>query len=530
MPTPPDLSTNDRLRGLPERARQLAQRAQACIERGDPLQAAALLDEVLAHSAAHPELLRLRGLADHFQGRFAEAAARLREAARAWSADGLIESNLGAALAQGGDIDAALRSFKRATESDPTLIDAWFNLGRALELRAEAAGAHAAFSAVLELDPRHRAARILRAEASKTLGRIDESEAELRAVLKDDPGSVPAWVALSNLKSFRADADDLRALAALHAHGALTPAQRIDIGFAYASQLETAGNYARAFEVFAESNAAKRRTLRWDSAAIGKLVDDILAAFASPQAQTQDASRGSGIVFLVGMPRSGSTLAEQIIAAHPEASAGAETGLVAQVLQHESKRRGTRFPHWVKDASDDDWIRLGEDYLARIAALKGDARVFTDKTLTNWQTLGALRRMLPGARIVQCRRDALETAWSCYKHNFARDQLYSYDIDELAAFFRDQARAMDAWKARHPDWIHEHRYEALIAEPESSVRALLAHCGLSFDAVCLDFHAVERDVRTASAAQVRRPLDKDTAVAKRYGTLLDPLRRALGDL
>ena len=227
------------------------------------------------------------------------------------------------------------------------------------------------------------------------------------------------------------------------------------------------------------------------------------------------------------MPRSGSTLAEQIIAAHPSAKAGGETGLIAQILQAESSRRRVRFPYWVVDATDADWSRLGDSYLARIEEAKGDAALFTDKTLTNWQTLGAIRRMLPGSHIVHCLRDPLETAWSCYKHNFSADQLYSYDFAELAAFFADSQRAMGAWTERHPGWIHRHRHEDLLANPESATRALLAATGLPFHPACLRFHEAEGEVRTASAAQVRAPLSADMSIAVRYGALLDPLRDAL---
>ena len=368
-------------------------------------------------------------------------------------------------------------------------------------------------------------ARILRAEAAKTLGRIVEAEDELRAVLREDPDSVAAWVALANLKSFRADADDLHGLRRLYSNPALAPTQRIDIGFAYASALEAAGDYKHAFEVFSAANTAKRATLRWDARAVSALVDDILAAF--PRVDAVDSNRGSGIAFLVGMPRSGSTLAEQIIGAHPSATAGGETGFVAEILQAESSRRGVRFPNWVDKATDADWLRLGNAYLARIENAIGDAVLFTDKTLTNWQTLGAIRRMLPGAHIVHCLRDPLETAWSCYKHNFSADQLYSYDFAELAAFFADSLRAMAAWTERHPGWIHRHRHEDLLADPESVTRALLSACGLSFDTACLRFHEAKGEVRTSSAAQVRAPLRADASIAVRYGSLLDPLRDAL---
>jgi tetratricopeptide (TPR) repeat protein len=516
----------DRLTGLTPRVQRLALGCQHWLERGDLTRATSLLDEAIGESPSHPELLRLCGLTELSQGRHANAVALLRKAASAWPQDGLIESNLGAALAQRGDIDAAVRAFRRATELDPMLIEAWFNLGRALELCHDTEGAHAAFSAVLELDPAHRPARILRAETLKTLGQLAEAETEVRSVLREDPHSVPAWVALINLKSFRAAANDLRGLERVYSAESLTPVQRIDIGFAYASVLEASGLYAEALAVFDAANAAKRKTLRWDAVAVSALVDDILAAFASPD-PAADEKRGTCVVFLVGMPRSGSTLAEQILAAHPAVTAGGETGWLAQILQAESQRRGMRFPYWVTKASPDDWKRLGDEYLARASALRRDATTFTDKTLTNWQTLGAIRRMLPGARIVHCLRDPLETAWSCYKHNFASDQLYSYEIGELAAFFRDATRAMHLWNAQCPRWIYAHRHETLIADPQAATIALLDHCGLAFDPACLRFHEVEREVRTASAAQVRAPLRADTSVAWRYGKLLDPLRAAL---
>jgi len=268
--------------------------------------------------------------------------------------------------------------------------------------------------------------------------------------------------------------------------------------------------------------------LRWDAAAVSALVDAILAAFAQPPPAAPDA-RGADVIFLVGLPRSGSTLAEQILAAHPRVAGGGETNLLAKVLQDESTRRGQRFPAWVGMADAADWARLGDDYLARIASLRRAGALFTDKTLPNWQVLGALARMLPGARIVHCVRDPLETCWSCWKHNFGEAQFFAYDFAELAAFHRDSLRAMAHWRTQAPASIHTLVHEALLDAPEAGARALLAHCGLAFDPACLRFHEVERNVHTASAAQVRRPLRRDTAVTAGYGELLDPLRLLLRD-
>lgn len=508
-------------------AAALAGTAQRAIERGAWDEAVQPLNGALALQPGHPHLLRLSGLLEQGRGNVANAVALFAHLQRSFPRDAALANHLGAALALAGRMDAAIEAFRRALELDPTLLDAAYNLGRALDLRGDAGAACAAFEHALRIDPRHRPARVLRAESLKKLGRLAEAGQELRAVLGEDPRSVSAWVALASLRAFAPDGADLAAVGRLHADPRLDEAQRIDLGFAYGSMLEAAERYAEAFDAVHAANAAKRRRVRWDAAAVSALVDDILAAFATVTEPDAEPSRGQGAIFLVGMPRSGSTLAEQILAAHPAVAGGGEREDVVHVLQQESARRGRRFPTWVAEADPADWRRLGEEYLQRSAAWRGDRAHFTDKTLTNWQTLGAIARMLPGARIVHCVRDPLETLWSCYKHHFGEAQFFTYDPDELGAFFRDCARAMRTWSARHPDWIHLHDHEALLAQPEARTRALLDACGLGFDPACLRFHEARREVHTASAAQVRRPLQRHVPLAERYGTLLDPLRRAL---
>ncbi|HEY6939832.1 tetratricopeptide repeat-containing sulfotransferase family protein [Dokdonella sp.] len=520
-----DASIDDgRERGLPATAVRLARAATAAIIEGRAAHAERLLEDALHLAPGHAELQRLRGVALNQLGRSAEAVALLRGVAGQRPHDGLVVANLGSALAQDGDLDAAEQAFRRASELDPGLLDPWLNLARVLELRGDVAGACAAYDAAIEVDPRRAATRILRADALRTLGRLDEAEAELRALLDDEAAAPSAWIGLFNLKAIRAGSGDGAALARAYASGRGTPAQRIALGFAWANALEAEQRHAEAFAVLAEANAARRRDIRWSAPAASALVDAILLAFAAPPPSD---GRGGDLVFLVGMPRSGSTLAEQILAAHPKVAAGGETNLVARVLQEESMRRGIRFPHWVGDATADDWRRLGDGYLARIAPARGEGAAFTDKTLPNWQVLGAILRMFPGARIVHCVRDALETCWSCWKHNFGEGQYFAYDLAELAAFHRDSERAMAHWRAQAPASIHALVHEALLDAPEAAVRALLAHCGLAFDPACLRFHEAGRNVHTTSAAQVRRPLRRDTAVAAGYGALLDPLRLLL---
>jgi hypothetical protein len=278
--------------------------------------------------------------------------------------------------------------------------------------------------------------------------------------------------------------------------------------------------------VLVAANTTWRRRQHWDGAKMSQHVRATTAAFEATPSRDGD-DRGAGLVFIVGLPRTGSSIVEQILAAHPDVAAGGERLDVPTIIREESERRERDFPGWVAEAGDDDWARLGRSYLERIDAQRGGRRVFTDKGLLNWIYLGALRRMLPGARFVDCRRDPLETCIACYRQMFARELGFTYDIDDLARFWHDYDEAMRDWRARHGDVILEVSHERLTAEPEPQIRRLLEFCTLPFDERSLRFHESARSVRTLSADQVREPLRANTARAHLYGARLDRLRALL---
>ncbi|HEY6894847.1 MAG TPA: sulfotransferase, partial [Rhodanobacteraceae bacterium] len=251
--------------------------------------------------------------------------------------------------------------------------------------------------------------------------------------------------------------------------------------------------------------------------------------FEAPPATAGDAARGSEVVFVISLPRAGSTLVEQILSAHPDVEGAGEINDLALVIEAESARRGEPYPAWIAKATPDDWQRLGAQYLERTARWRTARRVHVDKAVFNWAFVGAIAAMLPGARIVNVRRDPIETGWSCFKQSFARgQQVFSYALADVGAYWVDYDRLMFFWHARFPRRIYDLSYEALVAAPEPEIRRLLDFAGLPFSASCLKFHKSDRVVRTASAAQVRQPMRADTARASNYGALLDPLRRALG--
>jgi len=216
-------------------------------------------------------------------------------------------------------------------------------------------------------------------------------------------------------------------------------------------------------------------------------------------------------------------LFEQILAAHPDVEGASELPDLGIVLQQESQRRGMPYPQWVPQASAQDWQRLGQAYLQRTARWRKHRPRMTDKQPDNWKHAGILRAMLPGATVIETRRDPLETAWSCFKQQFYSQPHFANTLADIATYMQRCQCAMERFRERDPARIHLHHYEALLDTPEPQIRALLAHCGLAFDPVCLAFHQSPRSVRTASAAQVRQPLRATAARALAYGALLNPL-------
>jgi len=481
----------------------------------------------LAIAPDHPEALRVLGLVLNARGSHAQAIEVFRRALAISPADAPLHADLADAFRASGDAATALAVLQQACERAPASAAAWFHFGRH---RMDALQANAAIEPLrraVALAPAFAPAHTLLADALADAGDIAEAAAHFRDALRLSPSYGKAWWGLSNLKTVGFDADELQCLEAL-ARADLTELDRVLIGFALGKGLEDAERFPEAFATLVEANARVRQRNGWDARAFTARVDATLAAFASRVATAADATFGNEAIFVVSLPRSGSTLAEQILAAHPLVEGASELGDLAAVIQAESARRRRRFPEWVGEATPDEWAEMGRAYLDRTARWRSTRPRFTDKMPNNWLFVGAIAAMLPGAHIVNCRRDPVETCWSCFKQYTPYSQDFTYDLADLAAFWRDYDRASRQWLANQPERVRDHVYEALIADPDTEIRALLAFCDLPFDPACLDFAAQKRSVRTASAAQVRQPLRPDTARAERYGALLDPLRRALG--
>lgn len=473
------------------------------------------------------EVNRMMGVVCQIRGDHAKAVEFLREALAGNPDNATTHMNLGSALYEAGATEDALTSLRRACDLAPGAAAGWYNLGKALKLQFQYEASCVALRQALAIDPRHVLTRLCLADAQTGLGDIAGAIHNYREVLRQQPAQAQAWFSLANLKTAKFDAGDVTGLQRALRQSGTSADALVSLRFALAKAHEDQGDYAAAFESLQQANALKRRSAPWDGAAEHARVEAVMAAFARPL-PAADPAFGSEVIFIVGLPRSGTTLTEQILASHPDVEGANEITDLPQVIEDESRRRGKPFQQWVPEATAEDWSRLGRDYLARTERWRRERPRFTDKNLVTWQLVGAIRAMLPGARVINSHRDPLETCFACYRQLFSNGAHFSYDLADMANHYRDYECLTRHWLAIHPQHILDYPYEALLADPETRIRQLLAFCDLAFDEACLTPHLAARTVRsTASAAQVRQPLRAPVSYSARYADELAPLCSSL---
>lgn len=508
--------------------RQLLADAGRALNQGRPDLAEPALQRVLAEAPALVDAQVLYGIACLMRGNSVKATTFLRKAAQQRPNDATIQMSLGSALHDSGATEEALTHLRRACDLAPERASSWYNLGKALKQQQRLDDASTALHRALSLDERHVLARMSLADISTMQGDIAKAVAEYRKVLRQQPHQAEAWHALANLKTEPLTPRDLRQISeAMHDPG-IQDETRIALGFSLFRALEDQSDYASAFEALSDANASKRRLVTWDAAAERARTDAIMDAFRLPLPAALDPTQGQDVILIVSLPRSGSTLIEHILASHPLVEGANEIPDLPQVIEDESRRRGQPFPQWAVTATAQDWSRLGRDYLSRTTRWREKRPRFTDKGLLNWPLIGAARSMLPGAKIINCHRDPLETSFACYRQLFRHGMHFSYDLDEMADYYLDYQRLSAFWQTRYPGQVLDFSYEALLREPELQIHRLLAFCQLPFDPACLTPHQTKREVlSTASAAQVRQPIRSNTAHSAPYLGLLRPLRERL---
>ena len=406
--------------------------------------------------------------------------------------DGVGHYNLKAAtLGRLGDFDEAIRLYEAVLHKAPLQPRVWLSYGHML----------------------------------KTVGRQSDGVAAYRKAIELKPTLGEAWWSLANLKTVKFGEADIAAMTAALDEPGLSEPDRFHLDFALGKAMHDAGRPEEAFRHYSAANALRRKFHPFDVGKIAATVERSIVTFTA-----EALGRGGGCaapdpIFVVGMPRAGSTLVEQILASHSQVEGTSELPDLPTIA-----RERRPYPDYVPDLSDDERRGLGEKYLARAAVQRRtDRPLFTDKLPNNWLFVPFILTILPNAKIIDARRHPLGCCLSNFRQHFARGQDFTYDLDDLGRYYANYVKLMAHVDAVAPGRVHRVIYERMVDDTEAEVRALLAHCGLEFEPACLAFHETERAVRTASSEQVRRPIYRDaTEEWRAYEPFLGPLKEALG--
>jgi tetratricopeptide (TPR) repeat protein len=432
-------------------------------------------------------------------------------------------------LKKGGLLDEALRCARQALALAPNDASVHNAMGHALQAVDLHDEALEHFNQAVALPGSvTEEAMIARAGLLLESGRKEEAAVAFDQALTAFPQSIRALVGRSDSKTFKPDDADIVAMeAGLVREEGLLLADKLTTHFALGKAYLDTGDSVRAFHHLDTGNRLKRSTFTFDSHAAQQWMQNIAGLFTD---EFQSARQGMGAasslpVFIVGMPRSGTTLVEQILASHPQVQGAGELSSLRLAVESQGV-----FPQNLVNCSAQDLARIGHDYLERIKPLADGQDRLVDKMPGNFVYAGLIPLILPGARIIHCRRDPVDTCLSCYSKQFGGEQLFTYDQAELGQFYRDYEVLMSHWRQLLPaESFIEVDYESVLDDLEGQAKRLIDFIDLPWDEACLDFHKTQRVVRTASVNQVRKPLYKTSKGRWRaHAAQLEPLLAALG--
>ena len=460
-------------------------------------------------------------------GRYKDAETLLRRAVELSPAFTAARANLAIVLYRQNRPVEAIDELNRVMEDQPD------HIGHA-NLKAAALGriggfdeAIALYDAVLAKAPDQPRVWMSYGHMLKTVGRQADGIAAYRRAIALMPELGEAWWSLANLKTVRFDDADIAAMQTALARTDISDEDRFHLDFALGKAFEDARRADRSFAHYAAGNALRRTKIVYDADETERFVDRSIALYT---AEFLAGRAGHGCmardpIFVLGMPRAGSTLVEQILSSHSLVEGTSELPDIPAL-----SRQGGAYPASVADLVPERLRALGEDYLRRTRVQRRtDRPFFIDKLPNNWAHLPFIHLILPNARIIDARRHPLACCFSNFKQHFARGQTFSYDQRDMGRYYRDYVRLMAHVDRVLPGRVHRVIYERMVDDTEGEVRALLAACGLAFEPACLEFHKTDRAVRTASSEQVRQPIFREgTEGWKAFEPYLEPMREALG--
>ena len=459
-------------------------------------------------------------------GRWKDAENLLRRAvelAPGWTA---AKANLALVLGRMGRPAEALGLLEDVFQQEPEDLGHWNLKAATLGRLGDFEQAIQLYESVLERAAAQPRVWVTYGHMLKTVGRLGDGVAAYRRAISLKPTLGEAWWSLANLKTVKFDEADLVAMRDALQAADLSAEDRVHLHFALGKALHDAGRTDDAFAHYAEGNALRLKAVPYDSSRIAGTVDRCIAGFTREAfAQRQGGCEAPDPIFIVGMPRAGSTLIEQILSSHSHVEGTSELPDMPQLA-----RKAGSYPEAALGLSGDDRRIMGEEYLKRSSVQRRtDRPFFIDKLPNNWLFVPFIQLVLPNAKIIDARRHPLGCCFSNFRQHFAKGQDFTYDLADVGRYYADYVRLMAHIDAVLPGRVHRVIYERMVDDTEGEIRRLLEYCGLDFEPACLEFYNTERAVRTPSSEQVRRPIYRDaTEEWRAYEAHLAPLKDALG--
>lgn len=499
--------------------------------------------QLLARQAGWPRAAYTLAKLASQVGAHDEAAQILEDAIRRFPCDVNLRAARVVSLEDGGHYARAVEEARRITELDPENPSSWLILGRVHGHCGDYGESLECYEKAQHLgddagsdpgDTDHGNIDLLRGHVLKILGRYDEGIAAYESAIRRNGSDGAGWWGLADMKTWRFRDEDIPLMREIVEDESVRPEQRAQAAFALGKALEDRKQYDEAFSAYGLGN--KLRTgVSFDPAVQRQGIDEIRRAFDSKVLETQASPlpQGPAPVFIVGLPRAGSTLIEQILASHSAIEGTMELATLPNLVRRimiEGGKRDLRYPASVASFGAAELAAWGQAYLDETAMYRTDKPLFIDKLPTNFDKVGLIHMVLPGAVVIDARRHPLDCGLSCYKQHFAGGHPFSYDLVHIGHYYNAYLDLMDHWDAVLRGKVLCMQYETVVTDTERAVRQLLAHCGVAFEDACLRFFENRRPVRTASSEQVRQPIyRKGMGQWRHFEKHLQPLIDSLGE-
>ena len=443
---------------------------------------------------------------------------------------------LGALLHETDRPEEAIPCYRRVVELEPVNAGAWSGLGAAYAKIGDIEKGAEAYARSVVLQPNLPGIHMSYAHELKTLGKQAEALREYRAAIALKPDFGEVYWSMANLKVFRFEPEEVAAMEEQLTRDDLSESADVHFRFALGKACEDAGDYDRAWSYYHSGNQRQRPLVSYDPVGFESRHEEIAKVF---NREFLELHAGQGFesdapIFVVGLPRSGSTLIEQILASHSQVEGTLELPTLGKIAVSTGRyrRENSEYPGAVRELRGRDFRAFGQQYIEQTRVYRTTDRPhFTDKLPNNYSHVGFAHLILPNAKFINARRHPLDSLLGSYKQLFGKGQHFTYDMNELALYYRQYHVTMKHWHCVLPGHVLDVHYEETVGDFEAQVRRILEHCGLPFEEACLRFHQTERAVRTASSEQVRQPLyTRALGTWRRYEKHLGPWQEELADI